>query len=150
MGCYSGSRIFCMENHSHNFLNPQAYLPISPRESILSSMHPTRTILVVIAIGLLTAAAGSFYNFYILRNYMIFAAVPCDSALHSCFIGDGVVTPTLYQKVYKKAYLVPACDAWAGKCPELDCTTGNGVGCVTEYCPQDSAEDCSTKGNKNL
>lgn len=92
------------------------------------------------------AIISSIVNFYVLRNYMVYAEVSCNPDTHSCFIGDGVISPDFYSKVHKKAFLIESCDQWAGNCRELSCSLNDGAKCSQEYCSGIEGTTCSRSG----
>lgn len=88
------------------------------------------------------SASVAFYKFYIVRDYIVLANVPCDSTLHSCFVGDGDNTPQSYEEISKVANTIPACNGWQDQCPELTCDQGS-FGCTITYCQLGTGDSCS-------
>jgi hypothetical protein len=106
-------------------------------------MKGARAIILLVLIGSVVSAGLAYKKFALDRDYFVYANVPCDPAAHSCFVGDGDDTPSFYEKVSKKAYLIPACDGWAGQCPVLSCSPSDGMNCAEEFCSTGGADACS-------
>jgi len=104
-------------------------------------MKGTRILILIIILASLISAGVAFYKFYIVRDYLVFANVPCDPVQHSCFIGNGQDTPQYYEKISKKANTIPVCNGWLDQCPELTCVQGDSS-CTVEYCQSDTGDAC--------
>jgi len=97
---------------------------------------------IVIILASLISAGVAFNKFYIARNYLVFANVPCDPNLHSCFVGDGDSAPKSYEKISRKANTIPVCNGWLNQCPELICAQ-NDSSCSIEYCDLSTGDACN-------
>ncbi len=97
----------------------------------------------LVCVGIVSIAYG-FWRICIMEDYLLFANVPCDPAVESCFVGDGENTPQFYTQVSKPAYSVPDCNAWNGECPVLGCEEGEAR-CQETTCDPATGEECSTK-----
>ena len=89
----------------------------------------------------LVSAALAVDRFYVNRDYFVYANVPCDTTLYSCFIGDGDSAPEFYMEIQKKAYEIPPCDALRGTCGALECAPGE-QDCSVTYCSPDTESGC--------
>ncbi len=92
-----------------------------------------------IVAGSVLSIALAFNKYYIERDYFVYANVACQPDFNSCFIGDGENAPSFYKTIAKKAYLIPACDAWQDECTALSCDAPNEE-CIATYCDPDSGE----------
>lgn len=104
-------------------------------------MKGVQILILTIILASLVSASVAFYKFYIVRDYLVFASVSCDSTLYSCFVGDGDSAPRYYEKISKKANMIPVCNGWLDQCPELYCTQGD-PNCIVEYCQSDTEDTC--------
>ena|SRR3989338_3823607 len=102
-------------------------------------MDLTRSFIIFILAGSVISASLAFYRFYVEKDYIVYANVPCDTALHSCFVGDGENTPDFYYEVNKKAFLIPSCDGWRGECSTLSCQDSE-EGCLETFCEAEDPE----------
>lgn len=101
-------------------------------------------ILSALLLVVLLAGAAAFYRFYILRDYVVFATVPCDPAAESCFIGsDEEALPRFYKYIQMPANTLPRCNAANGECDFLSCTEGD-ESCSETLCDPETEEVCST------
>lgn len=107
----------------------------------ITGMKGVQILILTIILASLVSAGVAFYKFYIIRDYLVFANVSCDSTSHSCFVGDGDSAPQYYEKVSKKANAIPICNGWLNQCPELSCTQGDSS-CTIEYCQSDTGDTC--------
>ncbi len=98
-------------------------------------MTVRRSFLVLIIAGAVLSIALAFYKFYIEKDYLIHAHVPCDPFVDPCFIGveDETGAPQFYKEVQKMAYAIPACNGWKDACPPLACKPGEPL-CTEIYC----------------
>lgn len=80
----------------------------------------------------------SFYKYEITHDYAVVASVECDPSEESCFVDTYEGETYYYKVVTKPANSIPACDAWADECEELNCGDGEGDDCTVDYC--DSTE----------
>ena len=87
------------------------------------------------------SAALAVDRFYLKKDYFVYANVPCDTTLYSCFIGDGDSAPQFYMEVQKKAYAIPPCDARGGTCGTLACAESEND-CSVTYCSSDAGDSC--------
>lgn len=104
-------------------------------------MKVGKLIILFVVLASLVSSSVAFYKFYIVRDYLVFANVSCDSTLHSCFVGDGDSAPQYYEKISKKANTIPVCNGWLNQCQELSCTQGDSS-CTIEYCQSDTGDTC--------
>ncbi len=105
-------------------------------------MSVSKALILLIILGSLVSAGLAVKKFAIDRDYLVEANVSCDPTQHSCFVGDGETTPKFYEMISKKAYLIPACDGWADKCPELSCSSSDGNGCAEAFCEEGGEDIC--------
>ncbi len=108
-----------------------------------NTITQTKWIFLVVFIAAALTVAMAFNKYYIQRDYLVFANVSCDPGQHSCFIGDGESTPDYYSMIFKRAYLIPPCDAWADECAELTCLPSDSYGCTHQFCDPASDENCT-------
>ena len=95
---------------------------------------------LLVAVSVLSAGVA-LWKFGLMRDYIVYANVPCDPALDSCFVGDGENTPELYKSIEKPAYAVPHCNGWADECPILSCRAFED-GCYETLCDPAEEEGC--------
>lgn len=95
-------------------------------------------LIIVVALG---AAGISALRYYKFGDYWVTANVECDPALESCFVGDGEDYPESYKTVHKKAYSIPACNAWGDECLPLSCEQ-EGDSCYEVHCDVASGDEC--------
>jgi len=107
----------------------------------MGSMKGVKLFTLVIILASVVSIGVSFYKFYIARDYLIFANISCDPALHSCFAGDGNGAPQYYEKISRMANTIPECNGWLNQCPELTCAQGDS-NCTIEYCSTDTGDTC--------
>ena len=105
-------------------------------------MRIKRFLLVFIVVGSLISTTVAVLRFYIIHDYIVFADVHCDPAIHSCFVGDGQTTPDYYSEVRVPAYLIPHCDGWKGECKELTCKEIAPNLCSQTYCAEGGNRPC--------
>ena len=115
----------------------------------ITSMKNVHALILAVVLTSLVSASVAFYKFYVVRDYLIFANVSCDSTLYSCFVGDDDSTPKYYEKISRKANTVPICDGWLDQCPELTCVQGDS-NCAVEYCQSDTEDTCYGPVSANL
>ena len=104
------------------------------------------TLLLITCILALIAITYSFVQYFVHRDYLVFAIVPCNPVHESCFSGDGEITPLYYKEVQKPAYAIPACNVWKGECELLSCTP-NELDCVETLCDASMGEECAVIEN---
>lgn len=86
-------------------------------------------------------------HYYIQRNYFIYAEVPCDPFIGSCFIGEGTGMMEFYKQIQKIARLVPVCDGWNEVCPPLRCTPNEPL-CEETYCETGGDVPCTSSASQ--
>jgi hypothetical protein len=84
----------------------------------------------------------SWAHYFVYKDYLIKANVPCDPTKFSCFVGDGGENPSFYKEVEKPAYEVPTCNAVVGTCAPLVCKVGD-TKCTETYCTVGAGTECS-------
>lgn len=100
-------------------------------------------LIFLIVVGAVVSSGLAWKRFYVDRNYYIYAQVPCDPLVNSCFIGEGTGASQYYKKIQKLAYLVPACNGWNEACPPLKCEP-NEPQCKETYCTPEEDTPCTS------
>ena len=91
----------------------------------------------IILFFLLSALAGSYYIFYVSKDYDFTFNDDCDPALQTCYIGEDEST---YRVFHLSAHDFDACSA-TGTCV-AQCEAGS-LACEEIMCSEDDGNTCS-------
>ena len=108
----------------------------------------SKILFIVFFAAIFTSVGISFYRYYILEDYYIFAKKNCDPAKERCFMrecdpssdGDcpeeGEKRTIYYKLIEKKANTIERCDPNDPACPAFDCIEEEG--CVETLCNEET------------
>jgi hypothetical protein len=114
--------------------------------------HFKKYFLIYTLLPLLTLAiSASYYRFMVLYTYEIAYEVACDTEKNSCFIlceGEDCSNPTYYKKVRRvaKEFLKVCGEKSVTECQEANYCKEGEIGCVIEYCDQETGVCSSSVG----
>lgn len=105
-------------------------------------MKVQKIIYLVLAILFLATAVYRFIDYRINKNFFIYSAIPCNPAVHSCFLelceDDVECEQVPYSKIEISAKVAPTC-ILENSCEELSCNDVQN--CEIIYCTDESLED---------
>jgi len=112
-------------------------------------------ILFIALVALLAfSTLATFYQYYVLQDYVIAAEAECDPETESCFTwicdpevdgeewctGDLAEDTWYYKVMYRNAKNVPNCEPYDEDCDALHCPEGE-EGCEIELCTPEVVEE---------
>lgn len=110
----------------------------------------TKILIVLFLVIVSVAISFSYKKYFLERDYLISAEVPCDPSLEICFIGycdsetEECEEETFYYKrIEGIARSLPTCDPNYEDCPLLWCGKRGNHACVDISCDAES-EECSS------
>ncbi len=96
----------------------------------------SKILLFIVGLGILASIGVSFYKYVVLRDYQIFAEMPCDPAIDNCFVRTAEDNSTsTYKLLSRQASNIPLCDPTNINCQALTCQP-NEKNCVITTCSE--------------
>jgi len=125
-------------------------------------VNKSKVLFIVLLSFLTLSAAATFYQYYVLENYVIAAEVECDPESEACFLwicdpaidgeeyctGDMTEDTWYYKLIYREARNTPYCEPYAENCDALECREGEEnceiVSCTPEIVAEEELDfDCT-------
>lgn len=106
----------------------------------------SKILIVIVGLAILTSIGVSFYKYVVVKNYQIFAEMPCDPTIDNCFVRTAEDNSTsTYKLLSRQASNIPLCDPAVETCRALTCEP-NELNCEITTCNEEDlpeGEACS-------
>ena len=108
---------------------------------------------MVTALLIALAVMLSFYRFYVTQDYLIAFQAPCDTTLHSCFVGecedgDASCEVSYYAVLTKRAAdFARDCGSDIENCEKAAACLATDSFCTIEYCTTENELDAVCAGS---
>jgi len=102
----------------------------------------SKILIIIVGLAIIASVSVSFYKYVIMKDYQIFAEMPCDPVIDNCFVRTAEDNSTsTYKLISRQASNIPLCNPVADLgCRALLCEQ-NEPNCEITTCSSEELPD---------